>query len=581
MTEKIEYRGIFDISQILSAIKQVRDSVSKGGNIELLGNLDKEIKKVEELGATLKAQAEKGFSSPKELKTFENNVNKLETNIIKIGNSLDNINADNFKRQIKEAEQEVDKLKKEAIDLAKQFSNTFKVDTNSIKGSQAAALKKEIIEAVKEGKSLEEIQKRVKEVYQEQLDIQKQKRQELEKEKQNATNNLNNQLSSVSKVGFRTNNFKDITTGENINLQQLDQIKEAFVKIVSSTTNAKKATKDFIQFLTEHNMTATNTATIENKIAEGIRRFQENVTPLQNVLKNLDKELVNNQKQTEKNIQDMDSFNDSLNRNSEEIKKNEQAHKNIKQAEERTSNQTKELETIYRNNNNAIEGMKGQTQGYLQTLRKTIQDTQQAANNQQKFNNTLDQLKSRIAYIFSLGNAYYQLRNIIRQTFSDVQSLDKAFASIAMVTDKTVAGLWNTYSQYTDIANRLGQSTESAIKASALFYQQGLDTNEALKLTEDTMKLATLAGADFETATQQMTAALRGFHLEMDQGAHVTDVYSELAANAAADVNGIAYAMSKTASIASSAGMSFESTAAFLTNMIETTQEAPKQKLIA
>lgn len=576
MTEKIEYRGIFDISQILSAIKQVRDSVSKGGNIELLGNLDKEIKKIEELGATLKAQAEKGFSSPKELKTFENNVNKLETNIIKIGNSLDNINADNFKRQIKEAEQEVDKLKKEAIDLAKQFSNTFKVDTSSIKGSQAAALKKEIIEAVKEGKSLEEIQKRVKEVYQEQLDIQKQKRQELEKEKQNATNNLNNQLSSVSKVGFRTNNFKDITTGENINLQQLDQIKEAFVKIVSSTTNAKKATKDFTQFLTEHNITATNTATIENKIAEGIRRFQENVTPVQNVLKNLDKELVNNQKQTEKNIQDMDSFNDSLNRNSEEIKKNEQAHKNIKQAEERTSNQTKELETIYRNNNNAIEGMKGQTQGYLQTLRKTIQDTQQAANNQQKFNNTLNQLKSRIAYIFSLGNAYYQLRNIIRKTFSDVQSLDKAFASIAMVTDKTVAGLWDTYSQYTDIANRLGQSTESAIKASALFYQQGLDTNEALKLTEDTMKLATLAGADFETATQQMTAALRGFHLEMDQGAHVTDVYSELAANAAADVNGIAYAMSKTASIASSAGMSFESTAAFLTNMIETTQEAPE-----
>lgn len=89
------------------------------------------------------------------------------------------------------------------------------------------------------------------------------------------------------------------------------------------------------------------------------------------------------------------------------------------------------------------------------------------------------------------------------------------------------------------------------------------------------MKLATLAGADFELATEQMTAALRGFHMEMDQGAHITDVYSELAANAAADVNGIAYAMSKTASIANSAGMSFETTAAFLTQMIETTQEAP------
>ena len=83
------------------------------------------------------------------------------------------------------------------------------------------------------------------------------------------------------------------------------------------------------------------------------------------------------------------------------------------------------------------------------------------------------------------------------------------------------------------------------------------------------MKLATLAGEDFAEATSQMTAALRGFKMEMDEGARVTDVYSQLAAKAAADVQGIAYAMSKTASIAESAGMKFETTSAFLTQMIE------------
>ena len=74
-----------------------------------------------------------------------------------------------------------------------------------------------------------------------------------------------------------------------------------------------------------------------------------------------------------------------------------------------------------------------------------------------------------------------------------------------------------------------------------------------------------------------MTAALRGFNMEMSEGSHVTDVYSELAAHAAADVNGIAYAMSKAASIANSAGASFETTAAFIAKTIETTQEAPEQ----
>lgn len=217
-----------------------------------------------------------------------------------------------------------------------------------------------------------------------------------------------------------------------------------------------------------------------------------------------------------------------------------------------------------------------QTKNFINAEHQSTDAIREQNKEQERLDSTMSRMQMWITNILSIGNAWRKFTQIIRQTFNDVQKLDKAFASIAMVTDKTVEGLWATYDQYADMANRLGQSTESAIKASALFYQQGLDTADALRLTEDTMKLATLAGADFETATQQMTAALRGFHMEMDQGAHVTDVYSELAAHAAADVNGIAYAMSKTASIASSAGMSFETTAAFLTNMIETTQEAPE-----
>lgn len=195
---------------------------------------------------------------------------------------------------------------------------------------------------------------------------------------------------------------------------------------------------------------------------------------------------------------------------------------------------------------------------------------------QEDLNKTFDGLKETVKRVLSLSSAFSGFKRVITETFNDVKKLDSAFKSIALVTNKTVSELWSSYGDYAEMANRLGQSTENAIKSSALFYQQGLDTAEALTLTEDTMKLATLSGQGFEEATKQMTAALRGFHMEMEQGSHITDVYSELAANAAADVHGIAYAMSKTASIASSAGMSFENTAAFLTNMIETTQEAPE-----
>ena len=73
-----------------------------------------------------------------------------------------------------------------------------------------------------------------------------------------------------------------------------------------------------------------------------------------------------------------------------------------------------------------------------------------------------------------------------------------------------------------------------------------------------------------------MTAALRGFNMELNETSaqRVNDVYSNLAANAAANTHEIADAMTRTASIANAAGMEFETTAAFLTQMIETTRES-------
>jgi TP901 family phage tail tape measure protein len=78
--------------------------------------------------------------------------------------------------------------------------------------------------------------------------------------------------------------------------------------------------------------------------------------------------------------------------------------------------------------------------------------------------------------------------------------------------------------------------------------------------------MARISGLSAKDATDKMTAALRGFNMELNETSaqRVADVYSQLAAITAADVKEISNAMSKTASIASSAGMEFETTAAFL-----------------
>lgn len=101
-----------------------------------------------------------------------------------------------------------------------------------------------------------------------------------------------------------------------------------------------------------------------------------------------------------------------------------------------------------------------------------------------------------------------------------------------------------------------------------------LDTNQAMELGTETMKMARIAGMEYADATDYMTATLRGFNMELNQmsAQRVNDVYSELAAVTASNTQEIAEAMTKTASIANSAGMSFEVTATLLAKAIETTR---------
>ena len=95
-----------------------------------------------------------------------------------------------------------------------------------------------------------------------------------------------------------------------------------------------------------------------------------------------------------------------------------------------------------------------------------------------------------------------------------------------------------------------------------------------MNLTEETLKMARIAGIDYSTATDYMTTAIRGFKLEMSDAAKVTDVFSALAANTASSTEELATAISKTAASAASVGSSFEATSAMMATMISTTRES-------
>ena len=187
----------------------------------------------------------------------------------------------------------------------------------------------------------------------------------------------------------------------------------------------------------------------------------------------------------------------------------------------------------------------------------------------------IQQVGNRAAYFLSLENMVDLFRRGVNKAIETVKELDKAMTETAVVTDFSVGDMWKDLPRYTKVANELGTTTLGAYETMTLFYQQGLKTNEVFAIGTETMKMARIAGLDYAKATDLMTAALRGFNMELNElsAQRVNDVYSELAAITAADTQEIANAMTKTASIAKSANMEFETTAALLSQIIETTRE--------
>lgn len=184
-------------------------------------------------------------------------------------------------------------------------------------------------------------------------------------------------------------------------------------------------------------------------------------------------------------------------------------------------------------------------------------------------------LKASIKHWMGAQQIITYIKQGIRQAYQDIQGLDKAMTDIAVVTDFSVSDLWGKINEYMSIAQQYGVTTQGVYKVSQLYFQQGLGEADTMQLTTETLKMARIAGMEYKDAADGMTVALRGFKMEMEDAARVTDVYSKVAAVTASDSQELIEAMSKTASSAASVGSGFEETTAMLAVMIEATREAP------
>lgn len=238
------------------------------------------------------------------------------------------------------------------------------------------------------------------------------------------------------------------------------------------------------------------------------------------------------------------------------------------------STQIEDFDREVDNLSNSFKELSPEAENIQQEINKTGNSFNLAMQKAQEFAS----LKSQVLSFFTITGAIQLFRRAIDSAFETVKELDEAMTEIAVVSDFSVGDMWEQLPRFTEQANQLGMAIKDVYGATTLYVQQGLDLDNSLKLANETLKMAAVAGMDAADATDAMTAALRGFNMELNETSaqKVNDVYSELAAISAADTQEISTAMSKVASLAHNVNMEFETTASFLTQGIEATREAPE-----
>lgn len=177
---------------------------------------------------------------------------------------------------------------------------------------------------------------------------------------------------------------------------------------------------------------------------------------------------------------------------------------------------------------------------------------------------------------FGVAVVFRLIRRALREAINTVREFDKAITDMTVVTGMSR----KEASKLTDTIQETAKATSMAMtdiaSLTTAYLRQGRTIAAAEILTRETAKSARISGLTWSNAINYMTAAINGFKLEATDATRVSDVFANIAANAATSYEEIAVAISKVSAQAATANMSLEFTTGILAKMLETTREAPE-----
>lgn len=185
-------------------------------------------------------------------------------------------------------------------------------------------------------------------------------------------------------------------------------------------------------------------------------------------------------------------------------------------------------------------------------------------------------IKSLSEYIFSI-DLIQRAWNEIKTGFSFVRSMDGDLATINMTMDTSAEKLQQLGTSAIETGQSLGANAESVMNAVKIYANANETTDSILEKAKPTVMLANASGADTSVAADQIQGVVQQFESMEGQERRIVNSYEKISAGLAIDfaqgINGMSEAIQNSGSVASEAGLQFETYAAMVGKVQEKTRQ--------
>lgn len=244
---------------------------------------------------------------------------------------------------------------------------------------------------------------------------------------------------------------------------------------------------------------------------------------------------------------------------------------NMRQNCERLKTEAEQAEQSLKELGNAARSVKFDNfkDNALQEMNSDIDKIRTSTN---EMSSGFDSAFSSIGQFAAMTGIFDGIQAAISNVREEIVELNTAMTELQIVTETSDASIEKTMAGYADMAKDLGVTLQTVAEGAGEWLRQGFSEADTSTLLKASTMLSTVGNMSADDASTALTSIINGFGMATDQATHVIDTLDALDLAYATSTKELADGLQRSASVAKTAGMSFEDLASIMTVVSSTTR---------